>query len=208
MISFTFDFSTCQIWHIGEIEALRSFKRGAARQPCPRMYPPLPGMIRRMDTTIRLLCPDDVPAIVHLSLAAWAPVFESFRLVLGEAIYERLYPDWVKAQADVVESACREPETHTVWVAEVAGCVVGFIVLTLHRERQTGEVYLLAVHPDHQNRGIGTKLNCFVLDQLREAGMTLAEVGTGGDPGHAPARRSYEKAGYTALPLVRYYKAL
>ena len=33
-------------------------------------------------------------------------------------------------------------------------------------------------------------------------------VGTGGDPGHAPARRSYEKSGYTPLPLVRYYKDL
>jgi hypothetical protein len=38
--------------------------------------------------------------------------------------------------------------------------------------------------------------------------MQLAVVGTGGDEGHAPARRSYEKAGYTGLPLMRYYKAL
>ena len=36
--------------------------------------------------------------------------------------------------------------------------------------------------------------------------MKLATVDTGGDGIHAPARRSYEKAGYTALPLVRYYK--
>ena len=38
--------------------------------------------------------------------------------------------------------------------------------------------------------------------------VELVEVGTGGDEGHAPARRSYEKAGYTPLPLVRYYKRL
>ena len=38
--------------------------------------------------------------------------------------------------------------------------------------------------------------------------MKLAVVGTGGDEGHAPARRSYEKAGYTGLPLVRYYQEL
>jgi len=43
---------------------------------------------------------------------------------------------------------------------------------------------------------------------MKECGMDLVEVGTGEDPGHAPARRSYEKAGYTPLPLVRYYKAL
>jgi ribosomal protein S18 acetylase RimI-like enzyme len=75
-------------------------------------------------------------------------------------------------------------------------------------EKKVGEVQLLAVHPAHQNRGLGTQLNTFALDRMAESGMKLAEVGTGGDPGHAPARRSYEKAGYTALPLVRYYKAL
>ena len=55
------------------------------------------------------------------------------------------------------------------------------------------------------------KLVCIGLnysDHAKESGMKLAEVGTGGDPSHAPARRSYEKAGYTALPLVRYYKDL
>jgi len=31
---------------------------------------------------------------------------------------------------------------------------------------------------------------------------------TGGEEGHAAARRAYEKAGYRGLPLVRYFKAL
>jgi hypothetical protein len=43
---------------------------------------------------------------------------------------------------------------------------------------------------------------------MRSAGMRLAMIGTGGDPGHAPARRTYEKAGYTPLPAVNYFKAL
>jgi RimJ/RimL family protein N-acetyltransferase len=38
--------------------------------------------------------------------------------------------------------------------------------------------------------------------------MTVAMVKTGGDPGHAPARRVYEKAGYTFLPIARYFKNL
>ena len=67
---------------------------------------------------------------------------------------------------------------------------------------------MLAVHPEYQNHGFGTELNIFALQKMKESGMKLAEVGTGGDEGHAPARRSYEKAGYTGLPLVRYYKAL
>jgi hypothetical protein len=51
-------------------------------------------------------------------------------------------------------------------------------------------------------------LNNFALEKMKESDMEMAVVSTGGDPSHAPARRSYEKAGYTALPLVRYYKAL
>jgi len=33
-------------------------------------------------------------------------------------------------------------------------------------------------------------------------------IGTGGDLGHQAARRTYEKAGYTPIPMARYFKAL
>ena len=33
-------------------------------------------------------------------------------------------------------------------------------------------------------------------------------VETGGDPGHAAARRTYEKAGCVLLPIARYFKNL
>lgn len=160
-----------------------------------------------MNVYIRPMRDDDLDAIVQLSLLAWAPVFASFKQVLGPTIYDRLYPDWRKSQREGVEKACRDGK-NTVWVAEVDENVVGFLAYQLDHEKKEGEVYLLAVHPDYQNRGIGTDLNRFALEKMRESGMQLAVVGTGGDPGHAPARRSYEKAGYTPLPLVRYYKAL
>jgi GNAT superfamily N-acetyltransferase len=71
-----------------------------------------------------------------------------------------------------------------------------------------GEIDMVAVDPEHQGRGLGSALVEFAVAQIAAAGVGLAEIGTGGDPGHAPARRVYEKAGFTALPLVRYYKAL
>jgi ribosomal protein S18 acetylase RimI-like enzyme len=108
----------------------------------------------------------------------------------------------------VVEKICKDGEHTTVWVAEVEGKVVGFLACELNTDDKTGEVQLLAVHPEYQDRGIGTELNLFALEKMKETGMRMAVVATGGDPGHAPARRSYEKAGYTALPLVRYYKDL
>jgi ribosomal protein S18 acetylase RimI-like enzyme len=150
----------------------------------------------------------DLDDIVRLSLLAWEPVFDSFRSVLGSEIYARLYPDWRKSQREVVESICTDEEKMDVLVAEVEGQVAGFLVYELREASATGEVQLLAVHPDYQNRGIGTALNVAALEKMVAAGVRLAEVGTGGDEGHAPARRAYEKAGYTPLPLVRYYRAL
>ena len=41
------------------------------------------------------------------------------------------------------------------------------------------------------------------MDRITELGLPLAEIGTGGDPGHAPARHVYEKAGFTPVPLVQ-----
>jgi GNAT superfamily N-acetyltransferase len=150
----------------------------------------------------------DVEELVRLSLLAWEPIFDSFRQIMGPAIYTIVYPDWQTTQRETVETFCKERENTVLLVAELDGNVVGFLVYELNRKDKTGEVQLLAVHPDYQNQGIGTELNNFALIKMKEGGMKMAVVGTGGDPGHAPARRSYEKAGYTALPLVRYYKDL
>lgn len=157
---------------------------------------------------IRLVCDNDIEDLVELSLLAWEPVFDSFKQVLGPSIYTMIWPEWRKSQREGVENVCRDSETNTVWVAEVDGRAVGFLAYELKMEAKVGEVMLLAVHPEYQNLGIGTELNTFALEKMKESGMKMAEVGTGGDPGHAPARRSYEKAGYTPLPLVRYYKDL
>lgn len=161
-----------------------------------------------MNLSIRPLASDEIVALEELSVLAWEPVFASFRHILGPHIYPLVYPNWQQQQREVVFEACSDSARFTVLVAEVDGAVVGFIAYEIDLATLTGEVYLLAVHPDHQNRGIGTALNVYVFDEMKARGMRLAVVGTGGDSGHAPARRTYEKAGYTGLPLVRYYKHL
>jgi ribosomal protein S18 acetylase RimI-like enzyme len=157
---------------------------------------------------IRPFVHQDLDAIVGLSLQAWEPVFAAWQQILGPELYPlAISPDWHKSQKEAVEKACLA-ENMTTWVAQVDLNVVGFLVLALNDHDKVGEVYMLAVHPAYQKRGIGTELNLFALRKMTEAGMQLAVVGTGGDDGHAPARRAYEKVGYTGLPAVRYYKAL
>lgn len=161
-----------------------------------------------MKYKIRPFQSNEMNELVELSLLAWEPVFSAWKRILGPNLYPiAIYPDWQKGQKEVVENICKD-EKYLTWVAEVEGKVVGFVTYELNEHSKTGEVQLLAVHPDYQNQGIGTELNLFALEKFTESGMKLAVVGTGGDEGHAPARRSYEKAGYTGLPLVRYYKAL
>lgn len=157
---------------------------------------------------IRRVGDDEIDELVRLSLLAWAPVFLSFEQVPGAAIFGRVYPDWRSGQEAVVREMCGESENRVTWVAELDRVLAGFVVIELNVETGVGEIQMLAVHPDNQNRGIGTELNAFALHEMKDAGMKLAVVGTGGDSGHAPARRSYEKVGFTALPLVRYYKDL
>jgi ribosomal protein S18 acetylase RimI-like enzyme len=146
--------------------------------------------------------------VVDLSLRAWAPAFASLERALGSEIFRRQHPDWREDQRRAVEEVCARKKG-LVWVAEVDGTAVGFVAVELHHpERSMGEISMLAVDPDHQGRGIGTALTEFALDRLKDAGMTVATVETGGDPGHAAARRTYEKAGYVHLPIDRYFKNL
>lgn len=159
-----------------------------------------------MPSNIRPYTSADLNNLVALTLAAFEPVFLSFERLLGSRIFPIVYPDWRKTQADLVVQMSGNAKLHLA-VAEVDGQVAGFVAYEFY-EDETGEVYFLAVHPDHQNHGVGTELNLFALDKLKEGGAKLAVVGTGGDESHAPARRSYEKAGFIPLPLVRYYKAL
>jgi ribosomal protein S18 acetylase RimI-like enzyme len=146
--------------------------------------------------------------VVDLSLRAWAPVFRSLERVLGSEIFRRQHPDWREDQRRAVEEVCAVG-TDRVWVAELDARAVGFVAVELdHPERSMGEISMLAVDPDHQGGGLGTALTEFALDKLKDAGMKVAVAETGGDPGHAPARRTYEKAGYVQLPIARYFKNL
>jgi ribosomal protein S18 acetylase RimI-like enzyme len=160
-----------------------------------------------MNLQIRPFGSSDINDLIQITLLAFEPVFISFEQILGSKIYPIIYPDWHKSQKEGVEKLCNN-EKIALWVAEVDGKVVGFVAYEQYDHDKTGEVQLLAVHPEYQNHGIGIALNTVALQKMKESGMKMAVVGTGGDESHAPARKSYEKAGYTALPLVRYYKDL
>ncbi|MEH2178582.1 GNAT family N-acetyltransferase [Nostoc sp.] len=152
--------------------------------------------------------PRQLDAVIRLSLRAWTPVFDSIQKAMDLDVYQELYPaDWRVSQQKAVEEVCAAEDTK-VWVAIDSGSTVGFVAVKLHLQSSLGEIYMIAVDPDYQRRGIGTALVEFTLDWMKVAGMSVAMVETGGDPGHAPARCTYEKLGFGLLPITRYFKKL
>lgn len=152
--------------------------------------------------------PSNLDVVVQLSLRAWAPVFESMQKALDADVYQVFYPDsWQMSQQKAVEDVCGAEDTN-VWVAIAEGAIAGFIATKLHADDHMGEIYMTAVDPAFQGRGIGSALVEFALERMKEAGLAIAMVETGGDPGHAPARHTYEKAGFGLWSVARYFKKL
>jgi ribosomal protein S18 acetylase RimI-like enzyme len=75
---------------------------------------------------------------------------------------------------------------HEVWVAVIAGRIVGLTVL---RGNSLDQLYVL---PEHQGRGVGSRL----LDQVKRARGTLRLHAF---QSNEPAREFYEKRGFRAI---------
>jgi ribosomal protein S18 acetylase RimI-like enzyme len=151
----------------------------------------------------------DQDAVVELSLRAWTPVFASMEAVLGAELATHLHgEDWRAYQARSVSETLAAPSNHS-WVTEADGRTTGFVVAAIaDPDRGIGQIAMLAVDPADQRHGHGRALTDHATAWLRDAGMRVAVIGTGGDPGHAPARRLYEQAGYRLMPAAQYFKVL
>jgi ribosomal protein S18 acetylase RimI-like enzyme len=165
-----------------------------------------------------------------LSLRAWEGVFASLEAVMDPRVFRAMHPDWRITQREAVEGVCaafRSADSvgedsggeesggedsdaarsdGEVWVALVQHQVAGFAALKFHTADRLGEIYMIAVDPAFQRRGIATALTRHAMDRFKQTGMTVAMVETGGDPGHAPARAAYESTGFRLLPIARYFK--
>ncbi len=136
-----------------------------------------------MDLLIRQYTAADCAAVGELSIRAWTPVFASMAAAMDAAVFNHFYPDWPRDQRKAVEAVCAA-ETNQVWVALVDEQIAGFVATTLHQADSMGEIVMLAVDPSYQQRGVGAALTTFAVEQFRKAGMRVAMVETGGDPGH------------------------
>lgn len=128
--------------------------------------------------------------------AAFAPVFASFRAVMGDEIYELAQRREDEAQEGLLASLVAGESGWELYVVQSGDELVGFVSVQLNQETLVGEIGLNAVDPSHAGRGIGTWMYEFAVKRMQEGGMKVATVATGADASHAPARHAYRKAGF------------
>lgn len=151
----------------------------------------------------------DLAELEEIRRLAFAPIFASFRSILGEDLYVLAQEAEDRTQGNMLLAALKPGEDWQMYVAEYEQKSVGFIQIKMERQTLMGEIELNAVHPDYTGRGIGTQMYDFANDLMKDSGMKVATVSTGGDPSHASARKAYEKAGFThQIPSVWFCKKL
>ncbi len=149
----------------------------------------------------------DRAALKDITLRAWKPVFQGLEESMDPAIYEVFVPDWQAEQMRSLNTVC-DTEDIQIIVVEIEGRVAGFSAISFHPEDFLGQVYMIGVDPEYQQRGIGTALMEESLNIIKQKGFELAMVETGGDPGHASARKTYESMGFQRIPVARYLKRI
>ena len=152
--------------------------------------------------------PHHLDSLIELAIRAWAPVFPLMEADIPQYVYDAFYPKgWEARQRADVEAICRDDNT-SVWIALMGDELAGFVGLRVHREDCGGEIYIIAVDPSFQRRGVGHALLNFSFDWMRSRGLAMVMVETGGDRGHEPSRATYESAGFDRYPVARYFRKL
>lgn len=145
-------------------------------------------------------------ALLDLALRAWEPVFPLLKPAVSAFVYRSFYPEgWRIRQSDDL-GATLDGEPENIDIAFIDNSPAGWVCTRLHPEDSMGEVYVLAVDPVHQGKGLGSALMQRSIERARSRGMRMVMVETGDDPGHAPARRVYEGSGFERWPVARYFK--
>lgn len=158
---------------------------------------------------IRSFRAQDTTRLVELTIETFGPYYEhSFRPLTGELVFENQHGGWRDDYRREVP-ALHDPAAHKhVAVAEIDDEVAGFVAWQVDPARRNGEITHVAVAATHRRQKIGEALCEHAFGGMRALGAEVVQIGTGGDPFHAPARALYESLGCTMLPVAVYYRQL
>jgi ribosomal protein S18 acetylase RimI-like enzyme len=158
---------------------------------------------------IRSFTQQDLARLTELTIETFRPFYEdSFRPLVGEVVFANQHGNWRDDYRKQV-AELHDPGQHRyVAIAETDGDIAGYVAWTVDPARRNATITIIAVTPAHRRHHVGTALCEHAFDAMRNLGAEVVEIGTGGDPFHAPARALYERLGCTQLPIAVYYKQL
>ena len=145
---------------------------------------------------VRRFVDSDLEQVAALADAAWVEIRRMSRRALGEAISDVLRPGGdAGSKGREVRAQLAAGSNWEAFVAEEDGRIVGFVTFSI-----SGGIGLIGNNAACRTsgiRGIGQAMYKKVLETLRERGVRVVRVTTGLDDAHAPARRAYERAGFS-----------
>jgi DNA-binding MarR family transcriptional regulator/predicted GNAT family acetyltransferase len=139
---------------------------------------------------LRGLRPGDIGLIVHRQAILYAAEYGY------DSSYEALI---AQILADFHQTF--DPEHDGAWIAELDGKMAGSIFLVNGGEPSVGKLRLLYVEPEARGAGVGKQLVNVCVERARAAGYKRLDLWTDGQL--APARRLYERAGFTRCETKR-----
>lgn len=152
---------------------------------------------------------DDFDRLLALTIDVFGPFYEvTFRSIVGDNVFVHQHGGWREDyRAELTGLHAPDRDKHVV-VAEIEDRIVGFSAWTVTRSKRHGDVDFVAVENEYRRHSVAQALCEHVFDAMRQDGVDVVAIGTGGDPFHAPARAFYESLGMTPLPVTVYFKEL
>jgi ribosomal protein S18 acetylase RimI-like enzyme len=105
---------------------------------------------------IRAAVPEDARQIAEVHLETWKSAYSG---IISKDYLDSLSLEKRKSRWDEILSSQKETETNIV--AEIENRIVGFVSAGPNRTAESeygSEIYALYIHPNFQNKGVGTSL--------------------------------------------------
>ncbi len=94
----------------------------------------------RPDLVICSAKASDADRLEEIRQAAFAPVFASFRSILGDDIYAIAQAREDEEQEELLSTMFKPDSDWELYAAELSGRVIGFVSVQLNRETKVGEI--------------------------------------------------------------------
>jgi ribosomal protein S18 acetylase RimI-like enzyme len=161
------------------IDIIQTFSRQLpAEFPAPT---PPPGI------QLRLHRPEDTEQICAIARRAYRfDRFHADRALTTEQA-DRVNEEWLR-------NSCRGEGADAIAVATRGHEVLSYVTCRCHQPTQSGNIIMVATHPDAQGQGLAKATTAFALAWFANQGMRKVEVGT--QLRNIPASRTYEQSGF------------